>query len=147
MSNEDDLALSVFGSIFRGAAEGRFEKITTRDELWWLLLGITKQKLVNYLRRETALKRRKPAPLVNYSIDNLAGSTPSPEFVVTLQDEYARLLKILPNNILRKIAALRVEGYTAPEIAQQISLSLRAVERKLQLIRNKWKTEFYRVPE
>src|SRR3954453_11448487 len=29
ISNEDDLALSVFGSIFRGAAEGRFEEITT----------------------------------------------------------------------------------------------------------------------
>src|SRR5689334_16149018 len=60
ISNEDDLALSVFGSIFRGAAAGRFEEITTRDELWWLLLAITKQKVVNYVRRESALKRREP---------------------------------------------------------------------------------------
>ena len=58
MTDEEDVALSVFGSICRGAAEGRFTDITTRDELWWLLLRITKQKTVNHIRRELAVKRR-----------------------------------------------------------------------------------------
>jgi hypothetical protein len=58
MTDEEDVALSVFGSICRGAAEGRFTDVTTRDELWWLLLRITKQKVVNHIRREPAVKRR-----------------------------------------------------------------------------------------
>lgn len=62
MTDEEDIALSVFGSICRGAAEGRFTDITTRDELWWLLLRITKQKAVNHIRRELAVKRRGKQP-------------------------------------------------------------------------------------
>src|SRR4051812_3426730 len=147
ISNEDDLALSVFGSVFRGAAEGRFDRITSRDELWWLLLGITKQKSVDYLRRETALKRSAHHAAVNYSLDELVASTPSPHFAAALEDEYARLLKSLPNDMLRKIAALRIEGYTAAEIAQQTSITVRAVERKLQMVRNTWKVEFHQVPD
>ena len=58
IGDEEDVALSVFGSIFRGVAEGRFDKISTRDELWWLLLTITKRKAVDHIRRETAQKRR-----------------------------------------------------------------------------------------
>jgi RNA polymerase sigma factor (sigma-70 family) len=147
ISDEDDLALSVFGSIFRGAAEGRFEKVSTRDELWWVLLGVTRQKAVDYIRRDTALKRGGSHQVVNYSLEDLVSSNPSPEFLVTLEDEYARLLKSLPNKVLRKIASLRIEGYTASEISQQLAISVRAVERKLQLIRNKWKAELYREPE
>ena len=52
--SEEDIASSVFGSIVRGVAEGRFENISTRDELWWLLLNITKRKTVDHIRRETA---------------------------------------------------------------------------------------------
>src|SRR5215218_9182802 len=58
IADEEDVALSAFGSVFRGAAEGRFGQISTRDELWWLLLSITKQKAVDHIRREAAQKRR-----------------------------------------------------------------------------------------
>jgi DNA-directed RNA polymerase specialized sigma24 family protein len=54
---------------------------------------------------------------------------------------------MLPNDVLRKVAGLRIEGYTDQEIAEQLSISVRAVERKLHLIRNNWKTEFFRAPE
>jgi|1185.fasta_scaffold57482_2 DNA-directed RNA polymerase specialized sigma24 family protein len=147
ISNEDDLALSVFASVFRGAAEGRFEKVTSRDELWWLLLAITKQKAVDYRRRESALKRGAHHASINYSLDELVASTPSPDFAAALEDEYARLLEGLPNDMLRKIATLRMEGYTAAEIAQQTSIAVRAVERKLQMVRNKWKAEFNQAPD
>src|SRR5712671_4818591 len=60
IGDEEDVALSVFGSIFRGAAEGRFDHISTRDELWWLLLTITKRKTVDHIRRESAQKRHQP---------------------------------------------------------------------------------------
>src|SRR5215212_4581259 len=58
VADEEDVALSAFGSVFRGASEGRFGQISTRDELWWLLLSITKQKAVDHIRREAAQKRR-----------------------------------------------------------------------------------------
>jgi len=153
VADEEDVALSVFDSIFRGAAEGRFAQISTRDELWWLLLSITKRKAVDHIRREAAQKRhsngsqteherrngvRGPAP---FSLDDLVSSGPEPDFLIALEEQYARLLDMLRNDKLRKIVVLRIEGYTVAEIAQKMKIGLRAVERKLQLIRGKWKHE------
>jgi RNA polymerase sigma factor (sigma-70 family) len=153
IGDEEDVALSVFGSIFRGVADGRFDKVLNRDELWWLLLTITKRKAVDHIRRETAQKRlQQPdepgrqhgagAPvLAQNSLDELVGSNPTPDFVVAFEEQYLRLLNMLRNDQLREIAILRIEGYNVAEIAQKLAIGMRAVERKLQLIRTKWKRE------
>jgi DNA-directed RNA polymerase specialized sigma24 family protein len=149
MTDEEDVALSVFGSICRGAAEGRFTDVTTRDELWWLLLRITKQKVVNHIRRERAVKRRgKPLfEIQNGSsnselcVEDLASRAPSPGFLLALEEEYARLMRSLRDDCLRTIVGLRIEGYSIKEIAERLSIGERTVERKLQLIRAKWTRE------
>ena len=153
MADEEDVAQSVFGSIWRGATEGRFAEVTTRDELWWLLLGITKRKTVDHIRRETAQKRRRPQGAPDSqndfsqqaawqpSLNDLISSSPTPDFLVSLEDQYSRLLGLLRDDRLREIAILRIQGYTVAEIAQKMSIGQRAVERKLQLIREKWKSE------
>lgn len=152
-ADEEDVALSAFGSVFRGAAEGRFGQVSTRDELWWLLLSITKQKAVDHIRREAAQKRngnfnqtgqwravglRRSYPS---SLHDLISSEPTPDFLVALEEQYVRLLARLRNDQLREIVGLRIDGYTVREIAQKMSVGLRAVERKLQLIRAIWKRE------
>src|SRR4051812_32619710 len=115
VADEEDIALSVFGSICRGAAEGRFEKVSSRDELWWLLLGITKRKAVDHIRRETAEKRgggkdhESPAGGVEHrgeriSLDEAIGACPTPDFLVALEEQYARLLSLLRDDRLKQIA-------------------------------------------
>ena len=153
VADEEDVALSAFGSVFRGAAEGRFGQVSTRDELWWLLLSITKQKAVDHIRREAAQKRRgifsqAGQPWVagvrgSYrpSLHDLISSEPTPDFLVALEEQYLRLLARLRNDQLREIVSLRIDGYTVREIARKKNIGLRAVERKLQLIRAKWKRE------
>lgn len=149
MTDEEDVALSVFGSICRGAAEGRFTDVTTRDELWWLLLRITKQKAVNHIRRERAVKRRgKQRSQIpgaggssTFSVEDLVSRAPSPDFLLTLEEEYTRLMRSLRDDCLRTIVVLRIEGYLVKEIAERLSVGERTVERKLQLIRAKWTQE------
>jgi len=151
-ADEDDIALSVFQSLCRGAAEGRFADVKNRDELWWLLLAITKQKVVSYIRRETAQKRgggqvryesggagdsSEPA----FQLDLLVSDEPTPELLVTMEDENQRLLGLLRDDRLQQIAIWRLEGYTVAEIAERLSISERSVERKLQLIRRTWARE------
>lgn len=140
MTDEEDVALSVFGSICRGAAEGRFADVTTRDELWWLLLRITRQKVVNHIRREMAAKRRgnRHLDFSDDGIDNIACRAPGPEFLIALEEEYSRLMRVLRDDCMRTIVLLRIEGYSIDEIAERLSVSKRTVERKLQLIRTKW---------
>ena len=151
--DEEDIAQSVFRSVCRGAEAGRFDDVRTRDDLWWLLLGITKQKVVNHIRRETALKRGSgkvqsetcfthfPDSSSAFTLDNLVGDEPTPEFLIILEEQNGRLLGLLRDEMLRRIAISRIEGYTVAEIATDLSISVRSVERKLNLIRSTWAEE------
>jgi DNA-directed RNA polymerase specialized sigma24 family protein len=149
VADEEDIAQSVFASVCRAAANGRFEQLKTRTELWWLLLTITKQKVANYVRRETAQKRGYGR--VNsecemnggtaFSLDMVVSQAPSADFIVALQGEYEHLLGVLRDNRLREVASMRIEGFTVQEIAAKLGIGNRAVERKLQLIRLKWSRE------
>src|SRR5262245_7022289 len=56
-ADEEDIAQNVFASVCRGAAAGRLREVKNRDELWWLLLAVTRQKVANHVRRETTQKR------------------------------------------------------------------------------------------
>lgn len=147
-ADEEDVAQSVFSSICRGAAAGRFAAVKTRDDLWWMLLTITKQKTVNHMRREMAKKRGAGRTVSesqvadegsgHFVLDDLAGPALSPDFLATMEEQYQRLLSLLRNDRLRLVAISRVEGYTVTEIATKLGISARAVERKLQLIRAQW---------
>jgi RNA polymerase sigma factor (sigma-70 family) len=153
VSDEEDVAQSVFHSICRGAAAGRFTALNSRAELWWLLLAITRQKTVNRYRSESALKRGRGRVETEsalkerlqgsqpFSLDNLISSDPSPVFLVMLEEQYQSLLAGLRDDLLRLIAILRVEGYTVAEIAERLNISVRAVERKLHSIRIRWANE------
>jgi RNA polymerase sigma factor (sigma-70 family) len=148
-SDEDDLVQSVFHSICRGAAAGRFDDLHTRDELWWLLVAITNQKAIDRHRRQLAQKRGPGrvetetglAAHSSFNLDHLIGSAPTAEFILMLDEEFKGLLALLNDEQLQKIAVLRLEGYTVPEIATKFGIGTRAIERKLRNIRLKWATE------
>jgi RNA polymerase sigma factor (sigma-70 family) len=153
VADEDDIVNSVFLSLCRGAQAGRFGKLQNRDEMWWLLLAITRRKIVDHVRREKAQKRGagqleteadlagRDQSSVAFRLDQLVGSEPTPEFAAMLDEEHDRLLGLLRDNRLRQVAALRIEGYTVQEIAERIDISKRSVERKLDLIRKLWAEE------
>lgn len=151
VADEEDVAQLVFASLCRGASAGRFHDVRNRDELWWMLLTITKRKATDQLRRQTAKKRGSGHVVsetqinmprlnggANWTFDNLVGQDPTPEHAAIFSEEYTRLMFQLPNERMRRIASLRIEGYTVPEISAELSVAQRTVERKLQLIRDKW---------
>ncbi len=57
IADEEDVAVSVFETLCKGAAAGRFEKLQDRDDLWKLLTAIAGMKSVDQIRRQTAKKR------------------------------------------------------------------------------------------
>ena len=48
------------------------------------------------------------------------------------------MLESLTAETEREIAMLKLQGYSNKEIAEQLGIALRAVERKLKLIRDQW---------
>jgi DNA-directed RNA polymerase specialized sigma24 family protein len=146
LADGEDVAISVFSTLWRGGRAGRFVDVRNRDELWWLLARITQQKCVDLKRRETAKKRGsgKVAPgdeAQAYTLDQLIGKEPSPELLTSMDEQYRWLMSLLRDDTTRKVAAYRIEGYTVEEIASRLSIGTRSVERKLQLIRNRWSEE------
>ena len=156
-ADEDDIALSVFNDLCAGAARGNFAAHVRRDDLWHLLLHLTNRKLVKYVRRETRQKRgggavRGESVFLNPAtgsaargLDQIVRNEPTPVMLAALNEQHQRLLGILANETLRRIATWRMQGETNEDIAAKLKLSVRSVDRKLHLIRECWQREFDRV--
>lgn len=149
-SDGESIASSVFASLWRGAKAGRFRTVQNRDELWWLLLKLTRMKISDAVRERTAQKRGGNVTHVGLTTDAGEGGTfeyvlsqePTPDDLVALDEEFARLLSELRDDQLRRIAIFRMEGYSREEIADEMGISTATVTRKLRLIRCTWAAEF-----
>lgn len=151
-ADEEDVALSAFDSFCRGAAAGRFPRLDDRGDLWRLLVTITVRKATDYVRGESRQRRGggrvvgeaaldAAAPEAGRWLDQAIGREPTPEFAAQVADECRRLLEGLPDDELRTIALLRMEGYSNEQIAERLGCGLRSVERKLDRIRKRWTAE------
>ena len=149
-ADEEDVAINVFQSLCAGAADGRFEQLNDRDDLWRLLLTITRHKAADQVRREVRKKRggghvrgesvflKPDGSLGGKGIHDMLASEPTVEFLASVEEEHQRLLALLPHDSLRAVARRRLEGYTNEEVAAQMDVSVRTVERKLRLVRQYW---------
>jgi DNA-directed RNA polymerase specialized sigma24 family protein len=150
VADEEDVALSAFDSFCRAAARQRFPQLVDRDDLWKLLLVITSRKaldLVTYQRRDKrggGAVRGDSAFLAGSDrsegsgMDGIAGKEPTPAFAAQVAEECHRLLDSLGDDILRRIAVWKMDGFTNEEISLKLDCSLTTVERKLRLIRRAW---------
>lgn len=152
VADEEDVALSAFHSFCRGAAEGRFQKLDDRDDLWQVLAIITTRKAGRQIQKNFAKKRGdgqvRGESVFGQDGDNRFGGIqeaatggPSPEFQVIANEEFEALLDRLPDDSIREIAFAKLEGYTNQEIADRLGRHVRSIERKLQLIRKYWESD------
>ena len=65
---------------------------------------------------------------------------PSPAEAVVLNEALERRLEALADAELQQIALWRLEGYTNREIADKLGCVERTVERRLELIRETWRS-------
>jgi DNA-directed RNA polymerase specialized sigma24 family protein len=148
VADEEDAALSAFDSLCRGAEQGRFPRLDDRDDLWRVLVTITARKAADLVQHERRLKRgsghvRTEADLALAALEaggvgQVPASEPSPALAALLADECRRLFDALPDESLRAVARLRLEGYSNPEIAASQCCGLSTVERRLRTIRSLW---------
>lgn len=144
-ADEEDVALSAFGSFCRAAEHGRFPRLDDRDDLWRLLVVITARKASHLIRDESRQKRGGGAGLAldvePHELEQIASQEPAPELAAQVAEECQRLFSCLRDDVLCSVARWKMEGYTNDEIAAQLGCAPRTVERKLQLIRTIWEKE------
>ena len=147
--DEEDVALSAFNSFFRAVEEQRLPKLDDRHDLWKVLVTITVRKISDQRKREYVLKRGKgqvrgESLFQNSDGDEQAGlaqvlgAEPTPEVAAMVAEGYEQLIGQLPDEMFRRVAPLKMEGYSNAEIAAELGCVERTVERKLERIRAIW---------
>ncbi len=148
VADEEDVAATAFKSLCMGVADGRFERLDSRDDLWQILVALASRKAVDQIRKQMTHKRgggqvRGDSVLfsdgdVPGNFDQFLSQSPTPDLIAAMDEECTNLLARLPDDTLRRIATLRLEGYINEEIAETMVMSPRTIERKLAAIRDCW---------
>lgn len=147
-ADEEDVALSAFDSFCRRAGRGQFPRLSDGDDLWQVLVVITERKAIDLMRRE-GRKSRGEGKVKSLSDDAAGGPSaadvvdrgPTPEFAAQAADEFRRLIGLLSDDSLKKVALWKMEGDTNRQIAERLGCIEQTVERKLRSIRQIWTGE------
>jgi DNA-directed RNA polymerase specialized sigma24 family protein len=150
--DEEDVALSAFRSFCDRVGQGQFPQLEDRNDLWRLLATITARKVVASIRHQTRQKRGGgqvlgESALMGGDRDDDEGVAralsrePTPEETTRFAESYERLIELLDQPTLKTIALRKLEGHTTEEIAAGLGVSVRTIDRKLQLIRVVWEKE------
>lgn len=152
-ADEEDVVLSAFDGFFRGVEQKRFCQLDDRNDLWQVLVMLTDRKTVDHQRHELAGKRGGGNVRGESAFDDHAGKShqpglsqvidnePTPEFAAQCTEQLEQLLASLGDDTLSRIALAKMEGCTNEELARNLGMSLRSIERKLRVIRRAWQEE------
>lgn len=156
VEDEQDVAQETMVFFAEAVQRGRFTGLKDRSELWALLLAIGTRKSLELRRRTTAAKRgggrvRGDSAFASADAtspqvagwDDLPGTDPPPEDRVELADLLEHLLEQMTESDLREIALRRMAEQPVQQIAEEMQIALRSVERKLRLIRERWRREYH----
>jgi len=153
VEDAEDVANHVFASLCRRAAEGEFALLANRDELWRLLIAMTARKAASAGRRWHAMKRGRgavrgesavaPAPGLEggpgpAGFDRFFAEEPTPRDYAVMAETLDEWMEQLGDDTLRRVVRLKLEGHTQREIAGQLGVTERSVERKIQRVRQRW---------
>ncbi len=146
--DEDDVVLSAFNSFYHRAARSAFPQLNDRQDLWALLVTITARKILQKQRYEMSQRRGGGRGRIEsaggqsddhvQALNEIIGREPTPQFAAELTERVDELLRELGESDLQRIAIAKMEGYSTPEIAQQIGLTDRTIRRKLKVIATLW---------
>lgn len=148
VTDEEDIALSVFDSFYDAAEKGRFPDLSDRDDLWRLLLRMAARKVVDKRRHDR--RQRRGGDVRVHALGQVGdderiieaiGDEPSPEMTLMMQETVDQLFSHLGVGPLGEIAGAKLEGYSNAEIARRFGCSERTIERRLHLIREKCQQE------
>jgi DNA-directed RNA polymerase specialized sigma24 family protein len=145
VADADDAAQSAFASFCLRVQAGEYD-VGNRADLWNLLGVITANKARMQSRREAAAKRGSGRIVGEDALVRSDGSPlPLAEAAALTPGDFDLHCEELLSQLepeLREFAILRLLGYRNREIAEMHDCTERKVERKLNLIRLRWVSQW-----
>jgi DNA-directed RNA polymerase specialized sigma24 family protein len=129
--------------------QGRYPELADRDGLWRLLLKVMTRRALDRARRERSQRRggggeqtySQTSEIAGADLSVLSADETSPELAVEMDENFRGLLERLPDDDLRALALMKLDGHGNDAVAQSLGCSVRTVERRLRLIRDLWRSE------
>lgn len=149
VADAEDVATMALADFFADHLQGKFPRLHDRNDLWPLLATITAHKAVDQQRQLLAQKRgadRVRGDSIRCDESQWLSDWPAeriekelqPDHLLIMREQCERLFTALGDDELRTIARRRLEGYTNREIAEELGVIERTVERRVRLIRSIW---------
>lgn len=148
--DEEDVAQEALWGFVKSVREGRVPQLETRHHLFALLTHIVACKAATQVERHLAVKRGAGQVRGESALDDgsgashfarlelVSGKERTPFEEATLADCYRHYISRIPEDVLRLVAELHLAGATNAEIAAQLGVVDRTVERKLAILRSRW---------
>ena len=134
-----DLVQSVHRSLLVGLRQDKFE-LSTPEHLIALTLTMVRRKVARQWRHLQRQKRLECAACETGSLGDvlisLSGSREDPSRIAQFNDQVEHLCANL-NDAERRLLELRVQGYSLPEIAEDLGLSAVALRVRLTRLRQR----------
>ena len=151
-ADPEGVASSVFLYFWKAADRGDFreEDFAESRELWAYLMRVAKHKVRDHARYAKSQKRdvritraedsvwRRTAEEGGHGFETVPAAGPTPAERAASAEVLTNFLANLPDDALRDVAVLRMEGYSVEEIARMARVSPRTVKRKLRRLRDHW---------
>ena len=126
-----DICQSVFGKFFEKAQSPQGIDLQKPEQLLGLLVTMTRNRVVDEHRYQTAQKRNAGEGVIEASAGMLASDSPGPKTATEMKDTLAKIRSHLAPNEL-EIADLRNSGKSWNEIAAELSESPEVLRKRLE---------------
>ena len=156
VADADDITNMAFYNFFEKSPD-QFEQLVDRNDLWQILTMLAERRAIDQQRKWFNQKNggnrilNEPSLVDNdgnaKGMDVFEGNCRPPDIEFMLAEETELLLSSLDDELLRQIAIAKLQGFDNREIAKTFAVSVRTIERKLNIIREIFSSALKSTPD
>ena len=143
----EDIAIQVLTSVCQKVEQGHFPDLQNRNDLWYLMFFITHRMVIDRWRARKNLSHQVPftgtledaLETIDHDLDSFLSEDSESDFqILEIVDCWQGMIRQIKDPIAKEVAKLKLDGLSNREIADKLGIVPRTVERKSELIEQRW---------
>lgn len=154
LEDGEDIAIQVLTSVCKKVEQGKYPDLQNRDDLWYLMIFIAHRMVID--RRRSRKKHSLQTPgeeelspkeqtlegaleTIDNEMDSFIAEDSESDFqLLEIIDCWQEMIRQIKDPVAKEVAKLKLEGHSNREIAEILRIVPRTVERKSQIIEQRW---------
>lgn len=150
----EDIAIQVLTSVCRKVEQGKYPDLQNREDLWYLMIFIAHRMVIDRRRSRKNLSLQTSweeafvvkentmqgaLETIDNDMDSFSNEDADSDFqLLEIIDCWQEMIRQIKDPVAKQVARLKLEGYSNREIAAKLDIVPRTVERKSELIEQRW---------